>query len=152
MEVRHPETGLFIKDTELGSIKPSLFDIVTGPFEWIGDQIRLAIRKVVYFFQRGTRGWADEDVYDFDFYLAKVISGGLDRMVKHTYSYPNNVENFGEWQRILRKMSKGFKAGINQGELGFLGVDSHYAKMKGLDKEFKSGAELFVKHFWHLWI
>jgi len=96
--------------------------------------------KIKSFFQRGYRGWADEDTWDFDYYLAKVIINGL----KHLKKYSNGIEPTPE---ILDKIIEGFDCAI-------LLVDE-----PGLDHQEKifaeqiknEGFDLFKKYFNYIW-
>jgi hypothetical protein len=42
------------------------------------------------FYQRGRRGWADEDVWGFDNYLAKIIAEGLEELAKISHGIPTS--------------------------------------------------------------
>jgi hypothetical protein len=80
--------------------------------------IRYYPREVKWFFQRAKRGYADSDVWGFDYYLTKVILGGLKRLRKDkcgcplVLPYDPNVhpddidwdENQKRWDEILDTM------------------------------------------------
>ena len=46
-------------------------------------------RAIVAFWQRGIRGWADEDTWSFDHYLARVIAEGLRHLDQVKHGVPN---------------------------------------------------------------
>jgi hypothetical protein len=50
-------------------------------------------RRIYWFFQRGFRGYGDCDVWDFDLYLAKIISNGLKQLKKEEHGCPGNIYN-----------------------------------------------------------
>lgn len=61
-------------------------------------------RPVVLFVQRGRRGWSDEDLWQFDHHIGRVIAGGLRRMAVVTYGYPGGHYGFNsleEWRAFL---------------------------------------------------
>ena len=90
-------------------------------------------REIKWFYQRGTRGWADKDTWGFDHYLSKVISGGLNHLANKSIGHPSsfstcdydsNIENACEicmeknnvkecpdllrWKEALNRLSKEF--------------------------------------------
>lgn len=79
-------------------------------------------REVKYFIQRGKRGYSNRDVWGFDYYLAKVISGGIDKLIKNIHGYPGKLKNIKQWISILRKIKKTFVMAekISDGELMYL--------------------------------
>jgi hypothetical protein len=54
-------------------------------WNWIEERPR-AIKR---FFQRGWRGWADEDTWNFDLYLARVIAEGVRHHKKYQCGIPS---------------------------------------------------------------
>jgi len=46
-------------------------------------------KEVKYFWQRGRRGWSDRDSWNFDTYLARIISEALKWNASHRNSCPN---------------------------------------------------------------
>lgn len=49
-------------------------------------------RMIKKFVQRGTRGWADEDTWNFDYYLSRVVGEGLQHIKKYCHGRPIWVE------------------------------------------------------------
>lgn len=45
-------------------------------------------RKARWFIQRGRRGWADCDVWSFDWYITKVMSQGIARLADVDHGWP----------------------------------------------------------------
>jgi hypothetical protein len=58
----------------------------------------------VLFIQRGRRGYTDEDLWSFDFYLSHLIGKGLLQLADSTMSHPCQMEA-DEWDRQLREAS-----------------------------------------------
>jgi hypothetical protein len=100
---------------------------LTHPHEFI----RETYLQIKWFIQRGRRGWADNSVWSFDHYLARVIYEGIERLRKSTYlgcpadfpkadgSTPDVKEllkckeydpRFEAWREELGKIASGFKA------------------------------------------
>jgi hypothetical protein len=87
-------------------------------------------RKVKKFYQRGVRGWSDEDTWSFDHYLTRVIVGGLAQLKEDAHGYPALLEpdpsldalgglcidgpghdvGMVRWRGILQEMITGFAA------------------------------------------
>ena len=44
--------------------------------------------NIKWFIQRGVRGYSDRDVWNFDTYIFKILSGGLIRLADTTHGYP----------------------------------------------------------------
>jgi hypothetical protein len=72
-------------------------------------------REIYWFFQRGKRGYADCDIWSFDHYLARVISGGLRKLAKNNHGCPQEFfdENKREdecvkWRIFLEEVASGF--------------------------------------------
>ena len=98
-------------------------------------------RRIYWFFQRGYRGFGDNDTWDFDNYLATVISQGLKQIKKyHHGAEPTKKE--------LDIMIKGFEANLKIQELNF---DPQSNKVIILKLKFNRGMELFKKYFNYLW-
>jgi hypothetical protein len=98
-------------------------------------------RRIYWFCQRGYRGYADCDTWDFDNYLAKVISQGLKQIKK----YHRGLE---PTKKELGIMIKGFEANLKI-------MNSHLStkskKYLILKIKFHRGMKLFEKYFNYLW-
>lgn len=66
-----------------------------------------AYRQIKWFIQRGKRGYADGDVWNFDSYLSSVIIGGLKDLRKNTHGYPSGLTE-AEWDETLARIIEGF--------------------------------------------
>jgi hypothetical protein len=93
-------------------------------------------RRIYWFFQRGYRGFGDNDTWDFDYYLATIISQGLKHLKKYYRgSKPTKKE--------LDIMIKGFETNIEM-----MDNPRRYEELKPI---FDKGMELFHKYFNYLW-
>ena len=93
-------------------------------------------RRILWFFQRGFRGFGDNDTWDFDIYLATIIIEGLKQLKKyHHGEKPTNKE--------FDIMIKGFETNLKM-----MDNPSKYKKLKPI---FDKGMKLFHKYFNYLW-
>lgn len=67
-------------------------------------------RDMKYFFQRGSRGYSDRDIWSFDYYLSKVICNGLKKLKKDCHGYPEELKTPEKWDKVLQVMIEGFEA------------------------------------------
>lgn len=82
--------------------------------------LRDPLLRIKTFYQRGRRGWADNDVWSLDRYLSKVIAGSIAHLREHTNGHPCELTPE-EWEEILLKIEWAFKAHA-------LVMDMHYSK------------------------
>ena len=98
-------------------------------------------RRIYWFFQRGFRGYGDNDTWDFDYYLATVISQGLKHFKKY---YHGETPTKKELDIII----KGFEANLKMMEYNVPPESKEYVILK---YKFNKGMELFKKYFNYLW-
>lgn len=123
-------------------------------------------RKIKAFIQRGKKGWADEDVWSFDHYLAGLIVGALDSLKKnsigcpgHLYDKKNINNECWKWKQIIEEIRQGFKASQQLFTFDYLMAEKNGVLKKELDikreqdltKKYKRGIKLFCKYFQCLW-
>lgn len=68
---------------------------------------------VVAFWQRGKRGWADSDIWNFDGYLAEVIRDGINRLNETKHGWPGEPMTYEEWGQILTEIAEGMQAHLD---------------------------------------
>jgi len=68
-------------------------------------EIKYIPRKIKWFIQRGKRGYADCDLWNFDTYLEKVLSKGLRDFAKNASGYPGGFDTFENWQVQLNNIA-----------------------------------------------
>lgn len=90
-------------------------------------------REAKYFWQRGTRGWADCDVWSMDGHLCDIIVPMLQQLRENKLGFPESLitaecpeeQAAGKWDGMLEAMIKGFTAGrciiSDEGAEGFFG-------------------------------
>lgn len=93
--------------SELDNIKISWWEEhILWNLEALWEKITAVPKEIKWFVQRGRKGYADCDVWEFDSYLAQVISGGLKELSKNQYGSPVKFRSQAEWGKWLLKMSK----------------------------------------------
>ena len=71
-------------------------------------RIKWWFRKRKYIKERAEKGWSYYDAWDFDIYLAMVISGGLEYLAQRHMSLPHDYTSE-EWSEKLLYIAKCFK-------------------------------------------
>jgi hypothetical protein len=108
--------------------------------------------RIKYFIQRGRRGYSDWDVWGMDIYLAEVIIGMLDELIKSHCGRPMIVKTYKEWVGILKKMKYGFKEYYKWENMEVLPPYNKYMeKLKKSRAELKQSFRLMEKYFINLW-
>jgi hypothetical protein len=111
------------------------------------NEISLIHKRILWFFQRGWRGYSDRDVWSFDYYLADVISKGCKHLAKTTHGYPHDSSPE-QWDETLNEITKEFEDYIKLTDsYEFHKTFSIEEYNKKLDKMF----ELLRKNFGSLW-
>ena len=132
-EYLDPVTPSFIKNY---CKRPLLDEIKYYGFYIWWNYLDMLPRRVYWFFQRGYRGFGDNDVWDFDYYLAEVISKGLKQLKEYYHGdKPTKKE--------LDVIIKGFEANIKMMDNPLL-----YKELKPI---FDKGMKLFHRYFNHFW-
>jgi hypothetical protein len=141
-----------------------------APWRWIDtwswNRFHIPLRPR-YFIQRALQGWSDADVGNLDCYLARVMSGGLNRLADVTHGYvlgnddirtlaeddePDSVEQMKRWREILREMAAGFHGHSTWED----GVDYHdykaydlaFTRMKAKRKKSLRLLETYFDGLW----
>ena len=86
----------------------------------------------------------DEDLWNLDITIAKLVLPKLIRFREKTCSFPANLSKFEEWHKILNKMIYSFS----------MIKDRFKKKAFYSNKEIKKidqGLKLFVKYYHDLW-
>ena len=147
------------------------YDIYRRIYNFI-DSIPLNVKT---FIQRGKRGWANSDTWDFAHYLSKVIFEGLSNLKKYQHGNPADLTE-GQWIDILNKIIYTFRVAkdIASGDViymptkewserkykkwtkGLKDINKKYGdNMRVLTKtqaeEFEEGFQLFQKYFFCFW-
>jgi len=130
-------------------MKPSdLFtDFKARPFPWnFWYFFKDLPNNIKWFFQRGWRGYADCDVWNFDCYFLSIAIPAL-KMFKSEMSGHPHVLTYEEWKNIIQEIIDGFEAGEKARDE----IIADENDLKKLNKKFKKATNLFAKWFWHFW-
>jgi len=121
--------------------------------------------KIKSFFERGWRGWANEDTWDFDLYLAEVISKGLKQLKKYNHGCPGEICNkykdrkdltqkekddlaVKEWNTILDIIIRGFELVPELFDNKYL---TNMKLRKATEYEIDRAFDFFKKYYFNLW-
>ena len=120
---------------------------LTHPWE-IFDEL---YREVKYFLQRGWRGYADCDIWNFDHYLSRLLADGL-KILASGNSYPGQkkFDTAKKWEDALKLNSKRFQDYIDYEETGWED-DEDFSKLKKVYKEREKAIKFVGKWFGNLW-
>lgn len=90
---------------------------LTHPHKFVHD----LWRDIKAFFQRGNRGYADCDLWGFDWYLSEIIVSGLSYFKENIHGCPaelsdncNIEEGCRKWKEVLEKITKAFELNLRQ--------------------------------------
>lgn len=123
-------------------------------------------RKLKFYYNRITKGWSDEDVWDVGYYLDKIIPP-MVRKLKEGCGCPSELyddakknDECHRWKEVLEEIAQGFEAhnAIHHGRLiklengdGTWTDKIDEEREKQLTKKYKRGMELFMEYHSHLW-
>lgn len=107
---------------------------------------RRMIRRIKSFYQRGKRGWADEDAWSLHLHLALVIRDSVKKLKSNLHSWPGEPMTFEEWEKILQEIIDGMQATID--------IDNNHVDHE--EENFLLGkhtlAMTHLRQYWfHLW-
>ena len=97
--------------------------------------------NIKWFIQRGKRGFADCDTWDFDIYLARIIKEGVSQLKEEKYGFPCDLEE-DEWNKILDNIIYTFTE-----EENILDKNPY----NNYDEQKENGWKLFKEYFHNLW-
>lgn len=129
------------------------------------NYLDMLLRRILWFFQRGFRGYGDNDTWDFDVYLAEVISKGLKQLKKYHHGCPSEIYDkyrkrkdltqkqkdklaVKEWHTCMDIIIRGFEI---VPELFEEKVFKNKKLKEGLEYEFERGMDYFKKYYFNLW-
>lgn len=142
-------------------------------FYRIMDFIKNIPREIKWFFQRGTRGYSDKDVWSIDIWFKSIIIPMLEQLKETKQGHPIDMTEE-EWNLTLNNMINYFKECtdfycsekneyedeymsriMSANEYDKLLANKWLKREEEIDKyknEMKDRAfELFSKHFYSLW-
>jgi len=166
----------------LSEIEPTSWDkFIDNPknnwLRWtiynLPDVPRDFYRKIKRGIQRGYRGWADEDIWDFDVYLATLIKQGLLKLQKDEQYLDSDEPEILERKQYLQTIINSFHTAelIQQGKYWYIPSEewtlAKYNQVKEVTdfrknrdiivmtlddvKRYEKGFEYFRRYFFNLW-
>lgn len=128
----------------------------------------------VYFIQRGFRGYADIDLWNWSYYNSKLQLKALKHLQKIAHGYPSNMTKGkhwryqeAEWNIILDKIINAFELLEKEmnGDYFNFGKKCSEQKRKELEKKYpdwkimtekelqaiEEGLQLYIKYYRNLW-
>jgi hypothetical protein len=91
---------------KLKSKRTLLWYLESWWYRYFWNYLDMLPRRIYWFFQRGYRGWSDYDTWNFDIYLAKVISQGLRYHKKYQHGIPPEIYKKYELNKKLTSEQK----------------------------------------------
>ena len=130
--------------------------------------------NIKWFIQRGKRGYADCDIWDFDFYLSKIISKGIKDLKSQIYGVSNDFISkdgkniyLNKWKTVLDEIIWTFEASIKIIDAKWIYLNSKERNKKTMVKfinqfkyhimtkeecnRYRKGWNLFRKYYHNLW-
>jgi len=123
-------------------------------------------RSIKWFFQRGFRGYGDNDIWSLHYYLSKIIVDSVKELKKVCTGFPAKLDDVKDWYKILDKIIYTFEIEQKLDE-EFVIIDknlSDYEELKKIYekynmhimteeeiKEYEEGWRLFKEYFRGIW-
>ena len=110
--------------------------------------------RIIDFIQRGRRGYASRDLWQFDNWLSKLIAGGLREFKQNCYTYPGDDMTWEEWMGILDEMIECFEE--QNRKIDNIHTSEDFMKLyhkrnKERKKKLHRGLELLELYYFDLW-
>jgi len=109
------------------------------------------------FIERGRKGYCYEDLWQFDNWLSALIANGLREFKENNHTYPHDIDDWHEWDRILDEMIECFKDQTRSLDniLGTPGQpvnsDGYHEAYRKKKEKLHRGLELLEKYYYDLW-
>ena len=106
------------------------------------------------FIERGRKGYCYEDLWNFDNWLSRLIANGLREFKTNCHTYPNDIDEWDDWMKILDEMVECFDEqtrGIDNLPHGENFISTYNKRMEHKKKKLHRGFELLERYWWDLW-
>ena len=111
------------------------------------------IRAIKRSFERFRKGYCYADLWQFDYWLSHLIANGLREFKRNCHTYPNDCDDWEEWQKILDEMIECFDEqwrGIeNLSGRDFM--ETYNKRQNNKKAKLHRGLELLEKYYYDLW-
>lgn len=120
---------------------------------WLRDHgVRAQKRHIKSIWQRGTRGYADHDMWNLDSWFTQVIGGGVAAFRDYPpHGWPGEPMTYEDYIRVLDEIVEGFNAArrIQNSDYDHNPKDqSEYDQLKA---KFDHALDLLKEHYFSLW-
>lgn len=131
------------------------------------DWLKGVPSEVKFFWQRGTRGWSDRDVWGIDNFLLSILPGMLRQLAITKHGCPEEFyddhckgDECHMWREFLNDMADKLECGTKALELelepfkkadGSYDMEAFKAEYERLVKEWGQGIDWVKKYFFNLW-
>lgn len=110
------------------------------------------INQIRRFIERGRKGYTREEMWSFDNWLSDLIARGLKEFKENTHTYPNDIDDWEEWMRVLDEMIECFEEQGREIEMNTVDFIEQWNKRKKNKKQKLSrGMELLERYYFDLW-
>ena len=110
------------------------------------------LRGIRRWLERARKGYCYSDLWSFDHWLSKTIARGLREFKEITYTYPNDIDDWEEWMKILDEMIECFAEqarGIDNLDGDFM--ERYKRRQENRKAKLHRGLELLGKYYYDLW-
>lgn len=111
--------------------------------------------RIRLFFERGRKGYTNEDWWSIRDWLIDNLAPQLDYWSKHAHSYPNDIdgiESFEEWSKFLKESADALKEFREIDEKDpFLSTSKYKKQYKDCSKKIKRFFTILGKYFGTFW-
>ena len=110
-----------------------------------------AIRR---FIERGRKGYCKEDMWSFNNWLSSLLANALREFKQNCHTYPNDIDEWDEWMKILDEMIECFEEQGRDIETNMMTKDfvrQYLIRQNNRKQKLHRGLELLEKYWWDLW-
>ena len=111
------------------------------------------IKALLRFIERGRKGYCNEDLWSFDNWLSKIIARGLREFKEVCHTYPNDIDDWEEWIKILDEMIECFEEQTRSIDENIAGdfVERWRQRREHQKQKLHRGLELLERYYYDLW-
>lgn len=124
------------------------------PSSWVFRDNSDKIDERKHVEERAEHGFSTYDWWNFDQYLAWVISNACKRFRAESKGFPGEMENQDAWNSVLLEIEEGFEAHLELSGVDFpepVDGEEYKAWIEQRREKFQVAMELFAKYFGSLW-
>lgn len=110
------------------------------------------IRGIRRAIERMRKGYCYEDLWQFDNWLSSLIARGLREFKENCSTYPNDIDDWDEWMKVLDEMIECFEEqprNMDNSSDNFMA--RHHKRMETKKQKLHRGFELLERYYYDLW-